>query len=105
MFLGYQNNKIMYIANTRQELENIPCISFDKIEETNETYFLYNGEYVTSIPNPTTDEQITELQKYLNETDWYVVRFSETGVEIPEEVKQKRQEAREKISVLRKEKS
>jgi hypothetical protein len=52
-----------------------------------------------------TKEEIAELQQYLNETDWYAVRYAETGVEIPEEVKQKRQEAREKISALREEKS
>lgn len=51
------------------------------------------------------EEEIAALQKYLNETDWYAVRYAETGVEIPEEVKQKRQEAREKISALREEKS
>ena len=31
---------------------------------------------------------------YLDSTDWYVVRFSETGVPIPEEVSTKRAEAR-----------
>lgn len=31
---------------------------------------------------------------YLDSTDWYVVRFSETGVPIPEEVSAKRAEAR-----------
>jgi hypothetical protein len=36
-----------------------------------------------------------EAQKYLNDTDWYVVRYAEQGVEIPQEVLDKRQECRE----------
>lgn len=46
-------------------------------------------------------ERIDELQKYLDETDWYAVRFAETGVAVPEDVKAKRQAAREEISRLR----
>ena len=37
----------------------------------------------------------SEAQTYLNDTDWYVVRFTEQGVEIPQEVKDKRQECRD----------
>lgn len=33
----------------------------------------------------------------LSSTDWYVVRFSEAGVAIPDDVKAKRQEARNSI--------
>lgn len=46
-------------------------------------------------------ERITELQNRLNATDWYAVRFAETGVEIPDEIKAERQAAREEISRLR----
>ena len=38
-----------------------------------------------------------EARSYLSETDWYVLRFQETGVEIPEDVLTKRAEAREKV--------
>lgn len=38
-----------------------------------------------------------EARAYLNSTDWYVTRFTETGKEIPEEVKTKRDEARLQI--------
>lgn len=62
MFLGYQNNKIVLVANTKEELENTPCMSFDEIKETQENYFLYNGEYVTEIPTPTTAEQVAKLE-------------------------------------------
>jgi len=39
-----------------------------------------------------------ESQAYLDETDWYVIRNSETGVEIPTEVLTKRQESRVAIT-------
>lgn len=56
MFLGYQNNKIVLTANTREELENTPCMTFDRIEETDVNYTLYNGEYLT-------DEEVLVKQK------------------------------------------
>lgn len=46
-------------------------------------------------------EKIQEEQKFLNETDWYVVRFAETGVEIPVDIKERRAKARIIISELR----
>lgn len=47
MFLGYQNEKIVLTANTREELENTPCIKFDEIVESDVEYTLYDGEYLT----------------------------------------------------------
>ena len=56
-------------------------------------------------PEPTAEDlkniRIAELQNYLNATDWYAVRFAETGVAVPEDVKAERQAAREEISRLR----
>lgn len=49
MYLGYQNDKIAFIAETKEELENLPCVVLDKIEETDKTYFLHNGEYVFEV--------------------------------------------------------
>lgn len=62
MFLGYQKEKIVLVANTKEELENAPCMTFDEIKETQENYFLYNGEYVTEIPEPTLEEQVAKLE-------------------------------------------
>ena len=62
MFLGYQNNKIVLVANTKEELENTPCMVFDKIVETDKNYFLHNGEYVTEIPEPILEEQVAKLE-------------------------------------------
>ena len=43
-------------------------------------------------------QKILKQQQYeeLLETDWYVVRFVETGVKIPEEILQQRQDIRNK---------
>lgn len=49
MYLGYQNDKIAFIAETKEELENLPCVTLDKIEETDKEYFLHNGEYVFEV--------------------------------------------------------
>ena len=63
MFLGYQNDKIAFIAETREELENLPCVALDKIEETDKEYFLHNGEYVFEVP---VEEQQTEVRAVRN---------------------------------------
>lgn len=47
MFVGYQNNIARYIKNTREELEAIPHVSFDKIEEVSFAE-MYNGVIYTS---------------------------------------------------------
>lgn len=59
------------------------------------------------VPNDKPTEQklkrqrITELESYLSQTDWYAVRYAETGVEIPLEIRQQRQSARDEISELK----
>ena len=51
MFLGYKNNKIIVVANTETELNKMnKYCQFDKIEETDKEYFMYNGEYVCEVP-------------------------------------------------------
>lgn len=39
----------------------------------------------------------SEALKYLSSTDWYVTRFAETGVEIPEHIADARETARSKV--------
>lgn len=48
MFLGYQGEKIVLVANTKKELENNKFMKFDKIVKTSKEYVLYNGEYITA---------------------------------------------------------
>ena len=65
-----------------------------------------NG-YPINVPYPEPSEEekaqteISELESYLNSTDWYATRFAEVGKEIPIEIKEKREQARVRISELR----
>lgn len=43
---------------------------------------------------------IARMETYLSQTDWYAIRFAETGKSIPEEVAIKRSEYRAEISRL-----
>lgn len=45
-------------------------------------------------------KEIEALQSYLKNTDWYSIRFAETGKSIPEDIKRNRQIARDRISEL-----
>ena len=45
--------------------------------------------------------ELHTLGAYLATTDWYAVRYAETGAAIPEDVKTARANARERISELR----
>lgn len=52
---------------------------------------------------PETPEQLQSTtnataRSYLTSTDWYVVRFAETGVAIPAEIAEARKQARESVS-------
>lgn len=74
--------------------------------ENNATIKTIDGEYViVEIPAPTEEElkqsRIAELELYLTSTDWYAIRESETGVDIPADIKQARADARTEISTLR----
>lgn len=72
-----------------------------EIEETEQGVLYIKGTIPQKDPETKKMEQIIALQKFLNDTDWYVARYAETGVEIPADIKAKRQAAREKIDELR----
>lgn len=76
-----------------------------KIRWSGEDWTYEEIEQDTVPPEPTAEDlkkaRIAELQNFLTATDWYSVRFAETGVAVPEDVKAKRQAAREEISRLR----
>jgi hypothetical protein len=78
MYLGYQNDKIAFVAETKEELENLPCVTLDKIEETDKTYFLHNGEYVCEVPF---DQQVEEMRQaradaYASEVDTLMAEYN-----------------------------
>lgn len=75
MFLGYQKDKIVFVASTREELANNKFIFFDRIEKSEEDYALYEGEYLTlseiSKRKEAKDKQehISDLKKQLSQLD------------------------------------
>lgn len=78
MFLGYQNDMIAFVANTKEELESLPCVTLDRIEETDKTYFLHNGSYVYEIPF---DLQVEEMRQaradaYASEVDLLMSEYN-----------------------------
>lgn len=102
MFLGYQNDKIAFIAETREELENMPCVTLDKIEETDKTYFLHNGEYVCEVSIEQQNEAIraTREQLYIQTSDKLKADYDEAvarGAENAEELKTAWLESKDKI--------
>lgn len=89
MFLGYQNEKVVLVANTKEELENTPCMVFDRIEESSVDYELYNGEYIPSAEAQAKREQaekeahIKDLKEQLDALDLKslrALRAIQTGV-------------------------
>lgn len=38
-----------------------------------------------------------EARQYLRDTDWYVIREADTGEPVPDEVRERRQAARERV--------
>ena len=89
------------------------CIKVDStehisiIEEANSSGKLIKGDkdgkpILVDPPEPSDYEKakqrISELEQFLSETDWYAIRFADTGEEIPAEIKKNRQNAREEIS-------
>lgn len=101
MFLGYQNEKIVLVAETREELENAPCMVFDRIEETYKTYFIHNGEYVTEIPPVPLEEQVASLEQQYGMTRWQREGILAEGSSYSDYTKAKAQEIEDLASQLR----
>lgn len=90
MFLGYQKGKICYIANTKEELENLPCVVLDEIKETQESYVLQDGEYIKfevyqkKINDIQIEIMIDRRKELIDSVLWRVQRYeqqSKLGIE------------------------
>jgi hypothetical protein len=58
-----------------------------------------SGKPYLADPAPLSDAELldkhqAEASEYLSSTDWYFARLAETGQEVPDEIKQKRADAR-----------
>jgi hypothetical protein len=71
------------IANARITAMAVPCLTPESDQED-------KNAYIQKVINE-------YYRQYLASTDWYVLRFSETGVSIPSEITSARAEARTKV--------
>lgn len=88
-------------CNNSQSSDN-PCY-IKEIEPLNDVrrFQIVRNEETTE--SEITQNRIIELESYLSSTDWYAVRYAETSIEIPADIREQRQSAREEISRLREE--
>ncbi len=74
--------------------------------QTMEVPFDFDGSKIQPITQEQLDTHLLEVQakdaqQYLNDTDWYVLRRADLGVDIPAQITTKRQECRSLISAYR----
>tara|TARA_B100001287_G_scaffold149689_1_gene126045 strand:+ start:966 stop:1298 length:333 start_codon:yes stop_codon:yes gene_type:complete len=68
--------------------------------DNNCNYIANDGSSKYVAKEETSQEKIIGAEVFLNETDWYIIREADTGKPCPEEIKTKREEARQIISDL-----
>lgn len=76
------------------------CIPADAANTDYAAYLEWLAAGNTPEPADVPDPRIAineEARAYLNSTDWYVVRFAETGTPIPQDILDARQAARSRI--------
>ena len=78
MFIGYQDKNISFIGNTKEELENLPCVELTKIEEVDFAE-MYNGKIYIK------EEELIEAKKVsVRETrDFYLEKYVDPVVSNP----------------------
>lgn len=78
MFIGYQNENISFIGNTKEELENLPCVELTKIEEVDFAE-MFNGKIYIK------EEELIEAKKEsVRETrDFYLEKYVDPVVSNP----------------------
>lgn len=74
-------------------------------------YYVKNGKLVfekekkEKLKNADDNEKLKQsLIQYLKDTDWYAIRYMETGKAIPSDIAKQRQTIRDKLSALEDEK-
>lgn len=68
-----------------------------RTEQDEAPYVIYERKSDEMIAQAQQSKANAEARAYLAETDWMVTRFAETGTPIPDDVKAKRQAARDAV--------
>lgn len=110
MWLGYQGNKIVLAAQSREELENAPCMVFDRIEESAEDYVLWGGEYILKAQAETAQEEQAKVLAVTTLEDRYglpratrtaLLALQSQGVELDKQLMARVAEVEEAAAPLR----
>ena len=110
MWLGYQNGKIALVKDTREELENAPCMVFDRIEESAEEYVLWGGEYILKAQAETAQEEQAKILAVTTLEDRYglpratrtaLLALQAQGVELDKQLMARVAEVEEAAAPLR----
>lgn len=109
MYKAMKDNKVIAISDTDSEFKLLVNDSIvEDTEHTADDYDQYNGEYLlkSEMPAPSAEEQIAELKKQLDSTDYKIIKCSEyqlAGAELPYDIAElhaQRQALRDAINEL-----
>lgn len=100
----YIKNKQVYSFPVPGFTRTIGAREWEALNSDPSKKIVWDGDIPRAVPK--TDGEMKEVliaqkQQYLRDTDWYAVRFAETGKEIPADVLAARQAARAEIDALR----
>ncbi len=102
---GVHHPEVAEFCNNSQKTDN-PC-HLEEIEPVNGIRRFQIVDSKKRMKEELEKEKILQerikFESELSSTDWYVIRYMDSGVSIPEEIKLKRQHARDEISRLREE--
>lgn len=74
--------------------------TYYRTEQDTAPYIVYSRKSAEQLQQHTQSQINKQSSTYLSDTDWYVTRFIETGIPVPAEVTEKRQNARDSIQKL-----
>lgn len=104
---AHSGTGLLYAITEKQILSQLPgsvvCYAYlGEVPEGDINLYIFNGTEFEIKPKRLLDEMErtainTAMKRILELTDWYVLRFAETGKEIPKEIKKIRADARSQI--------
>lgn len=104
MYIAKNNDLIILVAETREELEQqLQFMVYTDIEETEVEYELYNGEYLTKeeIEQKEREREKYEIKSQLDVLDLKSIRaIRSNDTEYIEKYEQEAQELRDKLKEL-----